>query len=145
MASKTGPLALALLFCATAPARAGQDSPLKWPVPPPGPPRAVVLPNLLVGIEGLVELLAAGALPLDAQGPGAYEREHLPGAVPAWSPAAETLGGISSVRSLLSERGITGERTVVLYGDGDREATARLFWLLRQAGCPEVRIFDGTL
>jgi len=84
-------------------------------------------------------------VPLDARGAGSYELGHLAGAVPAWSPQEESLWGIDRVRSLLGERGITGEETVVLYGDPDAEAVARLFWLLRWAGCSEVRILDGGL
>lgn len=34
---------------------------------------------------------------------------------------------------------------MVVYGNQDREAVARLFWLLRWAGCPKVRILDGGL
>ncbi len=48
------------------------------------------------------------------------------------------------MRSLLAGRGIAGDKAVVIYS-GDRERVARLFWLLRWAGCPEVLILNGGL
>lgn len=135
---------MALLLSAAAPL-AGQDSPLKWPVPPPGPPREVRFPRILIGARELHRALAAGAVPLDVRDTSAYERGHLPGAVPAWRPEEETPWGLDRVRSLLGERGITGESAVALYGDPGHEAVGHLFWLLRWAGCREVRILDGGL
>lgn len=141
---KTVPGVLALVFFGMAPA-SGQDSPLRWPVPPTGPPHEAVLPQILIGAEDLARALAAGAVPLDAREIGAYLRGHLPGAVPAWRLEDEIPWGIDRLQSLLSERGITAKEIVVLYGDPDRETIARLFWLLRWAGCPDVRILDGGL
>jgi thiosulfate/3-mercaptopyruvate sulfurtransferase len=150
MARKTGLWVLAVLLFGPGMLPAsqevpGQDSPLKWPVPPPGPPREIVLPQILIGAGELNRALAVGAVPLDARDAGSYELGHLAGAVLAWSSAEETPWGIDRIRSLLGERGITGEEMVVLYGDPDAEAVARLFWLLRWAGCPEIRILDGGL
>jgi thiosulfate/3-mercaptopyruvate sulfurtransferase len=104
------------------------------------------MPRILISAGELAGLLKTGsAVPLDARGPAPYEQGHLPGSVPAWSLEEEGSGGIERVRSLLAGRGIAGDRAVVLYGDPDRQAVARLFWLLRWAGCPEVRILDGGL
>jgi thiosulfate/3-mercaptopyruvate sulfurtransferase len=122
-----------------------EDPPLKWPVPPPGPPREIHFPRILIGVEELRGALAAGAVPLDARNASSFERGHLPGAVSAWRPEEENPWGVDRVRSLLGERGITGESTVVIYGDPDHEAVARLFWLLQWAGCREVRILNGGL
>src|SRR5262245_42805402 len=127
MASKTGSWTTALLFFTLTAALAAQDSPLQWPVPRREPP----LPEILMGIEELAGAPGDVVL-LDARGPGPYEKGHLPGAVPAWSPEEEVSGGLDRVPSLLAERGITEEATVLLYGDADREALARLFWRLRR-------------
>ena len=122
----------------------GQKSPLQWPVPPPGPPREPVFPRLLIDPGELAGRLKAGsAVPLDARDAGLFEKGHLPHAVLAWRPDEEVPWGIERVRALMSERGILGDKAVVIYGD--REKAARLFWLLRWAGCPEVRIFGGGL
>jgi thiosulfate/3-mercaptopyruvate sulfurtransferase len=145
MASKTGALTFAVFFIGVAPALAGQESPLQWPVPPPGPPRQPVFPEILMGVEELAGQPAAEVALLDVRGAGPYARGHLPGAAPAWRPEEETPGGLERVRALLAERGITGDGAVVLYGDADREAVGRLFWLLHRAGCPRVRILDGGL
>ncbi len=157
MALKTGrralvllaPLALAASLTAVA-----QDSPLKWPVPPPGPPRPATPPRLWIAPSDVAAELAAGAVPLDVRGPGAaFAAGHLPGAVPAWS-AGDDDDDLARVRSRLAAAGVSGEETVVLYGagtgeggtgEGEREAVARLFWLLRWAGVHDVRLLDGGL
>lgn len=121
---------------------AGQDSPLQWPLPAARQP---VFPHVLIGVRELAGLLGKGnVIPLDARDAAVYEKGHLPGAVPAWTPQEE-IGGQARVRTLLAKRGISGGETVVLYGDPDRERTAALFWLLHWAGCPEVRILNGDL
>src|SRR5215210_5416357 len=142
MANKTGYWVLVCILLGPL-ALASQDSPLQWPLPK-APARELVSPRILIGAGELASLLKAGrAIPLDID--GSFEREHLPGAVPAWSPDEESADDIARVRSRLAALGITGEEAVVLYGGSDREAVARLFWLLRRAGCAEVRILDGGL
>jgi thiosulfate/3-mercaptopyruvate sulfurtransferase len=144
MARKTVAQGLLLLFSLFARTPlGGQDSPLRWPVPPP--PRATEPPQTLVSAAELTRRLTAGVIPLDARGNGAYVAGHLPGAVPAWSAADESPLDPARLRALLAMRGIEGDRPVVLYGDPDREAVARLFWLLRWAGCAEVQVLEGGL
>jgi thiosulfate/3-mercaptopyruvate sulfurtransferase len=146
MARKTGWWALALLALGVAPL-AGQGSPLQWPVPPPGPPHEAVLPRVLIGVPELAAGMAAGAVPIvpiDARGVGPFAAGHLPGAVPAWSAGAED-GDLGRVRARLAGLGISGAETVAVYGDADRAAIARLYRLLRWAGCAEVRVLDGGL
>jgi len=132
MAMKTGSWTLALFFLVTALAgqsSPGQQSPIQWPVPPPGPPRpvhdAAALPRVLIEAPELAAALAAGAIPLDAADLGGD-----PG------------GGLDSLRARLAGLGISGRETVVVHGT-DREAVARAYRLLRQAGCAEVRVLDG--
>lgn len=135
---------MALLLLSGALAGGGQESPLQWPVPPPGPPREPVFPRLLIDPEELAGRLKAGnAVPLDARDAGLFEKGHLPGAASAWSPEEEALGGVERVRSLMTGRGIADDKAVVIYGGHER--VARLFWILRLAGCPEVRILNGGL
>jgi thiosulfate/3-mercaptopyruvate sulfurtransferase len=154
MVLKTGQRALVLLaplvLVAALPV-AGQESPLQWPVPPPGPPRQTAPSRLLIAASDAAGELAAGAVPLDARGLGpAFAAGHLPGAVPAWSAGDED-ADLARVRSRLAGAGISGAEAVVLYGepsgsgDGGREAVARLFWLLRWAGVRDVRLLAGGL
>jgi thiosulfate/3-mercaptopyruvate sulfurtransferase len=126
MAMKTGSWTLALFFLVTA--LAGQDSPIQWPVPPPGPPHdAAAPPRVLIGAPELAAALAAGAIPLDAADLG-----------------GDSGGDLVGLRTRLAGLGISGRETVVVYGTG-REAVARAYRLLRWAGCAEVRVLDGGL
>ena len=126
---KTGSWTLALFFLVTT--LAGQDSPIQWPVPPPGPPRpphdAAAPPRVLIGVPELAAALAAGAIPLDAAELGGDPGDDL-----------------GSLRARLAGLGISGRETVVVYGTA-REAVARAYRLLRRAGCAEVRVLDGGL
>jgi thiosulfate/3-mercaptopyruvate sulfurtransferase len=124
-----------------------QGSPLQWPVPPPGPPRETVLPRVLIGVAELAGALAAGGtIAMDTRGAGPFAAGHLPGAVPAWSASGkiDEVEDPGRLRAQLAGLGISGRETVAIYGD-DREADARLYGLLRRAGCAEVRILDGRL
>jgi thiosulfate/3-mercaptopyruvate sulfurtransferase len=142
MALKTGTWAfpLFLFLFGVLPLSGQDDDPLRWPLPVPKEP---VFPRVLIHAGELAALLKEGsAVPLDVRTGGAYEQGHLPGAVPLWSPEEEGAGEPARIRSLLAARGITGEEPLVLYGGPDPEAVARLFWLLRRAGCGEVRILN---
>ena len=120
---------LALFFLVTA--LAGQESPIQWPVPPPGPPRpphdAAAPARVLMAPAELATALAAGAIPLDAANLGGDLGEDLDG-----------------LRARLAGLGISGRETVVVHGT-DREAVARAYRLLRRAGCAGVRVLDGGL
>ncbi|HEY0510312.1 MAG TPA: rhodanese-like domain-containing protein [Thermoanaerobaculia bacterium] len=141
MPMKTGGWLFLLVFAVSLPA-AGQGSPLQWPVPPPRPPRETVFPRVLIAAPELARALVAGGVPIDARGAGEFAAGHLPGAVPAGSEVSADVGRL---RARLAGLGISGRERVVVYGDSDREAIALLYWLLRRAGCAEVRILDGGL
>jgi thiosulfate/3-mercaptopyruvate sulfurtransferase len=144
---RTGTWPLILLGLAAALPAGGQDSPIQWPVPPPAPPRETVLSHVLAGVPEIARALAAGAVPLDARGTGPYAKGHLPGAVPAWAPDRRDADP-AAVRERLAALGISGRRTVVVYGEDhgeDREGIARLYWLLRRAGCSGVLVLDGGI
>ena len=135
---------VALLVLAPLPL-AGQGSPLQWPIPA-SPQRELKPPHILIGVREAARLLGQGAaVALDVRGAGLYAGGHLPAAVPGWSPDEESSGGKDRVRSLLAGSGIADEQAVVLYGDPDREAVARWFWVLRWAGCSRVLVLDGGL
>ncbi|MFL6193877.1 MAG: rhodanese-like domain-containing protein [Thermoanaerobaculia bacterium] len=144
MALKTALLQIGLPLLLTAGPLPGQRSPIQWPVPPPGPPREVVLPRILTAAGELAGDGKTGLsfVFLDARETG-FEAGHAAGAAAAWREAEEPEGP-SELRSGLAARGISGVEAVVLYGD-DRERVARLFWRLRSAGCKDVRILKGGL
>ena len=116
----------ALLLLLPASRLVGQ-SPLQWPVPPPGPPRRLVFPEILIAPAEAAKLLKGGATALDARGSEAYAAGHLPGA----ATAGETPPG-----------------TIVVYGGEDgtgREEGARQYRRLRREGISEVRVLDGGI
>lgn len=122
MALKTALWSLPLLLALS-------QSPLQFPVPPPGPPRHTALPEILIGPAELARLLkAGGAVPLDAREAGPYAQGHLPGA--------------SSAGGGLPQAGV-----VIVYGEGGagREEVARQYWLLRREGRSGVRVLDGGI
>ena len=79
---------------------------------------------------------------IDVRPQAKYRAGHLPGAISLshWGPAS----GIELVTEQLGQMGISGEETLVLYGDGDSyESLAEFFWWFERAGCPEVWILEG--
>src|SRR5262245_21411021 len=105
MAMKPGLWAMAFFLLSQAALTNAQQSPLQWPVPPPGPPREPVFLRLLIDPAELAgHLKARDVVPLDARDAVLFAQGHLPEAVLAWSQAEETPEGVERVRSLLSGR-----------------------------------------
>lgn len=77
--------------------------------------------------------------------PGAsYRAGHIPAAISLshWDSAS----GVELVTEQLGQMGISGEETLVLYGDEDSyESLAELFWWLERVGCREVWILEGGI
>ena len=105
-------------------------------VPAVAPATTEVLPEP-VGRAELRELLAAGALPVDARAPELYAEGHLPGAFSL--PLAEAQQGPAALAGRLP-----AGRVLVTYCSGyacsDSFDLARL---LLQAGHREVRVYEG--
>ncbi|MDX1569662.1 MAG: sulfurtransferase [Xanthomonadales bacterium] len=119
----------------------------------------------LVEVERAAELVEGGtATLLDCRfdlgdteaGQAAYRKGHIPGARYAHLdrdlsdltrrgegrhplPTAEQFFGT------LGTWGITHDRPVIVYDDGVGAIAARAWWLLRNAGHPDVRLLDGGL
>jgi thiosulfate/3-mercaptopyruvate sulfurtransferase len=79
----------------------------------------------------------------------AYEQGHIPGAV-AWNWTSQLSDGIrrdvagrEDFSRLLSESGISKERTIVLYGDNNNWFAAWAYWQLKLYGHADVRMLDG--
>jgi thiosulfate/3-mercaptopyruvate sulfurtransferase len=79
----------------------------------------------------------------------AYYDGHVPGAAPlSWLDDLneEDCRGVPSgsrVEELLTERGVTGDTRVVLYGDQDNSFAAYAFWVLRYYGHRRLSLLDG--
>ncbi|HRZ81451.1 MAG TPA: rhodanese-like domain-containing protein [Candidatus Hydrogenedentes bacterium] len=97
------------------------------------------------------------ALFVDAREPEAYAQNHIAGAVnlPAKSLSEERNGVVNLLRpvdqlaALLAQRGITTDRTIIIYGEGDSHENAippaRVFWVLDYLSFPELHLLDGGL
>jgi thiosulfate/3-mercaptopyruvate sulfurtransferase len=116
----------------------------------------------LITVPALAEALASAQPPtvLDVRwriaGPPTrpeYEAAHIPGAVfldlDAQVCGAPGAGGRhplpdpARLQEELRGAGVRNDRAVVVYDAGDGQAAARLWWTLRWAGHPAVRVLDG--
>ncbi len=83
----------------------------------------------------------------------AYEAGHLPGAVfvdldadlagPPGRGGRHPLPEPAAFAATMRRAGVRIDRPVVVYDQRDATAAARAWWLLRDAGHPEVRVLDG--
>jgi thiosulfate/3-mercaptopyruvate sulfurtransferase len=85
-----------------------------------------------------------------------YRKDHLPGAVfadldrdLAGPPAPPAPGGRHPLPdpavfgAAMRAAGLSRDRPVVVYDDGDAMAASRAWWVLRYFGHPDVRVLDG--
>jgi thiosulfate/3-mercaptopyruvate sulfurtransferase len=83
------------------------------------------------------------------ENPDLYEEGHVPGAIKLhWrddlqDPIERDLVEKESFERLMSERGISNDATLVLYGDKNNWFAAYAYWYLKIYGHKDVRILDG--
>jgi thiosulfate/3-mercaptopyruvate sulfurtransferase len=118
--------------------------------------------NHLVTVPELADAMASAQPPtvLDVRwrltgppGRGDYEAGHLPGAAfvdldaqlsgPPGTGGRHPLPDPEALQDVLRAAGVRNDRAVVVYDAGDSQAAARLWWTLRWAGHPSVRVLDG--
>lgn len=90
---------------------------------------------------------------VDARSPADWAAGHVPGAAHLhWTEVegfdADGLWGVppvADIAALLGERGVDADRPVVIYGGGvdGWGDDGNLYWTLRYAGHPDVRVLDG--
>jgi thiosulfate/3-mercaptopyruvate sulfurtransferase len=113
-------------------------------------------PELLVTPQDLSSLLScAGPHPLllDVRAAEAFAAGHLPEAVhlDLWgfslpdTDAAPLRSFLWMIEHVLSLRGVTAERPIVIYGETSDARAARVFWFLEYFGHPDVRVLDGGM
>ena len=83
------------------------------------------------------------------ENPDLYEEGHIPGAVKLhWredlqDPVERDIVDKETFESVLGERGIGNETSVILYGDKNNWFAAYAYWYLKVYGHGDVRILDG--
>jgi thiosulfate/3-mercaptopyruvate sulfurtransferase len=83
------------------------------------------------------------------ENPDLYEEGHVPGAIKLhWrddlqDPIERDLVEKDSFEQLMSERGISNDATLVLYGDKNNWFAAYAYWYLKIYGHGDVQILDG--
>src|ERR671923_2089056 len=106
---------------------------------------------VLVTTDWLAEHLNDGGIVVAEvdENPDLYEEAHIPGAVKLhWrddlqDPVERDLVDKPTFERLMSERGISNETTLVLYGDRNNWFAAYAYWYLKIYGHEDVRILDG--
>jgi thiosulfate/3-mercaptopyruvate sulfurtransferase len=111
--------------------------------------------ELAAGLEG-----AEGPVLLDVRwrlagppGRDSYLAGHLPGAAfvdldrdlsgPPGAGGRHPLPDPAAFQAAMRAAGVSQDRPVVVYDDGDSMAAARAWWTLRYFGHPDVRVLDG--
>ena len=83
------------------------------------------------------------------ENPDLYDEGHIPGAIKLhWrddlqDPVERDLVERAAFEQLMSERGISNDTTLVLYGDKNNWFAAYAYWYLKIYGHEDVRILDG--
>ncbi len=123
---------------------------------------SVLVSTLLVGAGELAAELALDRPPvlLDVRwrlagppGIDSYRQGHLPGAVfadldrdlaaPPGPEGRHPLPGPAAFQAAMRAAGVSRDRPVVVYDDGDAMSAARGWWTLRYFGHRDVRVLDG--
>jgi thiosulfate/3-mercaptopyruvate sulfurtransferase len=118
--------------------------------------------SLLISARALAAELAGDRVPvlLDARwrlagppGIDSYRQGHLPGAVfadldqdlagPPGPGGRHPLPDPAAFQAAMRAAGVSQDRPVVMYDDGDAMAASRGWWMLRYFGHPDVRVLDG--
>ncbi|NLV40587.1 MAG: sulfurtransferase [Candidatus Hydrogenedentes bacterium] len=138
-------------------APAAPETPAEAPAPAPAEQPEYLGHPLALAAPTLDAVRVPDALFVDAREPEAYTKNHIAGAVnlPAKALSEERNGVVNLLRpvdqlaDLLAQRGITADRTVIVYGEGDSHENAippaRVFWVLEYLSFPEVHLLDGGL
>lgn len=105
-------------------------------------------PELLVEADELAKPeVARRFLVLDVRGRSSYLEGHIPGAVwldqVTWTRSFKDGQDPDGWGKRIGALGIDGRKPIVLYGIGRSQDPARMWWILRYWGVPDVRLLNG--
>lgn len=105
-------------------------------------------PELLMEATSLAGKLGDSKLRLlDARSRANYRTGHIPGAVwvdvEAWAKAFASGPKADDWAARIGQVGVDRDLEVVVYGDGLSPDAARVWWILRYWGFPDVRLLNG--
>ena len=107
----------------------------------------------VISVKELAGLMDAGdVIVVSARKTADYQKVHLPGAVHLWHEDFYVDGDIKAmlkspdeIAKILGEKGICGEKAIVVYDNGKNTFAGRIYWILKYMGCSDVRILDGHM
>jgi len=104
--------------------------------------------ELLVEVGDVARLVEAGNVALlDVRPKKAYDEAHLPKATwidaDAWAKEFKDGDDVAGWSKRLGEAGLKPALTVLVYDDDQHRAAARVWWMLRYWGFPDVRVVHG--
>lgn len=121
--------------------------------------KATPLASTFISVEAFEQLSKEDIILLDARGQEAYDKGHIEGALatswqalsdmtPAFATSAwGTVKDSVALSEALSQLGIDGEKTLVVYADTQKGwgEDGRIYWTLNMAGIDNVKILDGGI
>ncbi len=107
----------------------------------------------VISVGELAELIDSGdVIVVSARKTADYTKVHLPGAINIWHKDLYREGDIKALcksadelATILGSKGISADKTIVVYDSGKSKFAGRVYWILKYMGCKDVRILDGHM
>lgn len=122
----------------------------------------IALASLFIGVGMAQDIITVAELSksmrnpkfviVDATKPTNYSKTHIMGAVNLYhkdlcsdSPYKYALLPSAEIAKKLGDKGITNEKTIVVYDEGSGKYSGRLYWILKYMGAKDVKVLDGQI
>ena len=106
----------------------------------------------IIDAKAAVQLIADGAVLVDAQKASDYAKAHVEGAVNISradivinTPVPNMLAPAGQIEEVLGSRGISNDSLVVIYDSNKNMDSARLWWTMKLYGHEKVQVVSGGL
>lgn len=111
-----------------------------------------VAQDLITVAELSSKLKDANYVVVSAEKETEYAKVHINDAVNVSYKSLEKSGGIEGLlladqdlAKIFGSKGVSEKKTIVVYDEGSGKYSARLYWVLKYLGAPDVKILDGGL